>query len=88
MPASSARWMIRIESDSSALPHGPNIIVPKHSGLTETPVRPRILFCMVSRTFRDCFRNNGFVGVMRRWDAWGRYGLIMTLSASRVSMAA
>src|SRR5215213_7444800 len=41
MPASSARWMMRIESSWSVLPHAPNIIVPRQSGLTLTPVRPR-----------------------------------------------
>src|SRR3954454_12614628 len=40
MPASRARWMIRIESLWSVLPHAPNIIAPRHSGLTWTPVRP------------------------------------------------
>src|SRR4051794_12277992 len=40
MPASSARWMILIESSWSVLPHAPNIIAPRHSGLTCTPVRP------------------------------------------------
>ena len=32
--------MIRTESAWSVLPHEPNIIAPRHSGLTETPVRP------------------------------------------------
>src|SRR3954470_9178466 len=41
MPASSARWMIRIESSWSVLPQAPNIIAPRQSGLTCTPVRPR-----------------------------------------------
>ena len=40
MPASRAAWMIRTESAWSVLPHEPNIIAPRHSGLTETPVRP------------------------------------------------
>src|SRR3954469_2740328 len=40
MPASSARWMIRIESLWSVLPQAPNIIAPRQSGLTCTPVRP------------------------------------------------
>src|SRR4051794_763680 len=40
MPASSARWMIRTESSWSVLPQAPNIIAPRHSGLTCTPVRP------------------------------------------------
>ena len=34
MPASSAWWMIRIESSWSVLPQAPNIIAPRHSGLT------------------------------------------------------
>src|SRR3954467_15885723 len=41
MPASSAAWMMRIDSSWSGLPHDPNIIAPRHSLLTETPVRPR-----------------------------------------------
>src|SRR3954454_522777 len=41
MPASSAAWMMRIDSSWSGLPHEPNIIAPRHSLLTETPVRPR-----------------------------------------------
>src|SRR3954451_10134815 len=40
IPASSARWMMRIESSWSGLPQAPNIIAPRHSLLTETPVRP------------------------------------------------
>src|SRR4051812_718963 len=39
-PASSARWMMRTESSWSVLPQAPNIIVPRHSGETWTPVRP------------------------------------------------
>ena len=42
IPASSARWMIRTESSWSGLPQLPNIIAPRHSGLTLTPVRPRV----------------------------------------------
>src|SRR4051794_5900349 len=40
IPASSARWMMRIESSWSVFPHAPNIIAPRQSGLTCTPVRP------------------------------------------------
>src|SRR5215218_1192408 len=40
MPASSARWMMRIESSWSVLPQAPNIIVPRQSFETWTPVRP------------------------------------------------
>src|SRR4051812_38525159 len=42
IPASSARCMIRIESSWSWLPQAPNIMAPRHSGLTFTPVRPRV----------------------------------------------
>src|SRR5919202_6436224 len=41
IPASSARWMMRTESSWSALPQAPNIIVPRQSFETWTPVRPR-----------------------------------------------
>src|SRR3954449_461056 len=41
IPASSARWMMRTDSSWSGLPQAPNIIAPRHSGLTWTPVRPR-----------------------------------------------
>ena len=40
IPASSAAWMIRIDSSWSGLPQAPNIIAPRQSGLTLTPVRP------------------------------------------------
>ena len=32
--------MIRIDSSWSGLPQAPNIIAPRQSGLTSTPVRP------------------------------------------------
>src|SRR5436190_9117106 len=40
IPASRAAWMIRIDSSWSLLPHSPNIIAPRQSGLTWTPVLP------------------------------------------------
>src|SRR5919204_4649961 len=40
MPASRARWMMRIESSWSGLPQAPNIIAPRQGGLPPTPVRP------------------------------------------------
>src|SRR5215218_3939969 len=40
IPASSARWTMRIESSWSGLPQAPNIIVPRQSFETWTPVRP------------------------------------------------
>jgi hypothetical protein len=45
-PASSARWMIRTDSSWSVLPHAPNIIAPRQSGLTVMPVRPSVLVSM------------------------------------------
>src|SRR4051812_42401664 len=42
IPASSARWMMRIDSSWSVLPQAPNIIAPRHSGVTLTPVRPSV----------------------------------------------
>src|SRR3954470_12676016 len=41
MPASSAAWMIRVDLSWSGSPHAPNIMAPRHSGLTWTPVLPR-----------------------------------------------
>ena len=35
-------WMIAIESSWSVLPHAPNIIAPRHSGLTLMPVLPSL----------------------------------------------
>src|SRR6059058_1034864 len=49
MPASSAAWMIAIESSWSVLPHAPNIIAPRHSGLTLMPVAPS-LRCSIRRS--------------------------------------
>src|SRR4051794_3045065 len=46
MPASSAAWMIRTDSSWSVFPHSPNIIAPRQSGLTLTPVAPRLRSCM------------------------------------------
>src|SRR5271166_4728590 len=44
--ASTARWMIRTESSWSVLPQAPNIIAPRQSGLTCTPVRPSVRWSM------------------------------------------
>src|SRR3954453_13993922 len=46
MPPSSAAWMMRMDSSWSVLPHSPNIIAPRQSGLTLTPVIPRLRSCM------------------------------------------
>src|SRR4030095_15006219 len=47
IPASSARWMIATDSSWSGLPQAPNIMAPRQSGLTLTPVRPSGRSCMV-----------------------------------------
>src|SRR5580693_9451811 len=46
MPASSAAWMMRMLSSWSGLPNDPNIIAPRHRGLTLMPVRPRVRYSM------------------------------------------
>src|SRR3954451_7887944 len=46
MPPSSAAWMMRMDSSWSVLPQSPNIIAPRQSGLTLTPVIPRLRSCM------------------------------------------
>src|ERR1700754_1383089 len=48
MPASRARWMMRVESSWSVLPQAPNIIVPRQSFETWTPVRPSGRYSMSS----------------------------------------
>src|SRR3954463_10647641 len=53
IPASSARWRIRTESSWSVLPQAPNIIAPRHSGLTCMPVRPSGR-CSIGRSLRGC----------------------------------
>src|SRR4051794_21905091 len=42
MPASRAAWITATASSWSALPQAPNIIAPRQSGLTLTPVRPSV----------------------------------------------
>src|SRR4051812_22618232 len=46
IPASSAAWMMRTDSSWSVLPQSPNIIAPRQSGLTLTPVLPKLRSCM------------------------------------------
>src|SRR4051795_2694198 len=48
IPPSSAAWMIRTDSSWSVLPQSPNIIAPRQSGLTLTPVLPRLRSCMAA----------------------------------------
>src|SRR4051794_13007274 len=53
IPPSRAAWMIRTESSWSVLPQAPNIIAPRHSGLTCMPVRPSGR-CSIGRSLRGC----------------------------------
>src|SRR6478609_2063270 len=55
MPASRARWMMRVASARSSLPQGPNIMAPRQRGLTCTPVRPSGRYSIVASPlgFRD-----------------------------------
>src|SRR5215218_3716173 len=57
IPASSARWMMRTESSWSVLPHAPNIIAPRQSGVTFTPVVPRVR-CSMARTLLRRFASH------------------------------
>src|SRR4051812_24965621 len=70
MPASSAAWMIWIESSWSGLPHAPNIIAPRHRGLTLTPVLPRLRYS-IQRTYpllvvEQCALGRQAAGVARQ----------------------
>src|SRR6476660_151098 len=60
IPASSARWMMRVLSARSSLPQGPNIIAPRHKGLTCTPVRPRGRYSMLVSFTLFRLRGSGF----------------------------
>src|SRR5882757_1841295 len=46
IPASSARWMTEMDVSWSRSPQAPNIIAPRHSGLTWMPVPPRPRYLM------------------------------------------
>src|SRR4051794_29841869 len=50
IPASSARWMMRIDWSWSGSPQAPNIIAPRQSGLTLTPVLPSVRYS-IQRTY-------------------------------------
>src|SRR6188472_2543488 len=56
IPASSARWMMRIDSSWSALPQAPNIIAPRQRGLTLTPVCPSVRLVMAPDDNADGLR--------------------------------
>src|SRR5262245_66405692 len=45
IPWSSALCMMRVDAAASVCP--PNIIVPRHTGETFTPAKPRLRYCMV-----------------------------------------
>src|SRR3954447_17477749 len=63
MPASSAAWMIRVDLSWSGSPHAPNIIAPRHSGLTWTPVLPRLRYSMAQRRYPLLVIEQGALGV-------------------------
>src|SRR3954449_2021839 len=56
--------MIRIDSSWSVFPQSPNIIAPRHSWLTFTPVLPRLRSCMAPHLIDG--REAGFESVERR----------------------
>src|SRR5438105_3272334 len=62
MPASSARWMMRIESSWSVFPHAPNIIAPRQSGLTLTPLLPSLRCSMAIGGLDQVLSDNGSLG--------------------------
>src|SRR5918998_6712654 len=62
MPASSAAWMIRIDVSWSFSPHAPNIIAPRQSGLTWTPVLPSVRYS-IQRTYPLLVLEQGALGV-------------------------
>src|SRR5215216_795944 len=64
IPASSAAWMMRIDSSWSVFPQSPNIIAPRQSGLTLTPMLPRLRSCMAPHLVDG--REAGFESVARR----------------------
>src|SRR4051794_21107487 len=69
MPASSARWMIEIDLSWSVSPQAPNIIAPRQSGLTWTPVVPRLRISIgdnLHRTFARPARGNHRGGMRQR----------------------
>src|SRR5215213_2930524 len=62
MPDSSARWMMRIDSSWSVSPQAPNIIAPRQSGLTFTPVWPNARGSMADETSDRGHPARGAVG--------------------------
>src|SRR4029078_7424971 len=65
IPASRARWMMRIESSWSVLPQAPNIIVPRQSFETWTPVRPSGRYSMACSCLRGLVAGLGVVDDLR-----------------------
>src|SRR6185369_12026396 len=59
MPASRAAWIVVIDVSWSGSPQPPNIIAPRHSGLTWIPVRPRLRYSMTARLVRLTRQNPG-----------------------------
>src|SRR3954454_180999 len=70
IPASSATWMMRIDSSWSGLPQDPNIIAPRQNLLTDTPVRPSWR-CSIRLLLVERRRNRAGRGLM---PIYGRRG--------------
>src|SRR5215208_3032030 len=85
MPASSAVWMIRVESSRSVLPQAPNIIVPRHSFDTWTPVRPRGRYSMgcSSISAGDCDVGRELHDLFRGLSPSGRSGAALSVPPTR-----
>src|SRR5438067_9074097 len=64
MPASSARWTMRIAASWSVSPQAPNIIAPRHSGLTWTPVPASVRCCMPKHLIARRARARGRLGAV------------------------
>src|ERR1700681_3007308 len=81
MPSSMARWMIRLDSAWSGLPHAPNIMAPRQSLLTLTPVRPKYVYSMGRDYAADDVYAGNWLRLLAHPDNVGRrIGASMKLS--------
>src|SRR5476649_102090 len=80
IPASSARWMMRIESSWSVLPQAPNIIAPRQSGLTLTPVLPSLRRSTAISSSGHGLSDDGMLGRADLIEAADRGGIRRLLS--------
>ena len=85
IPASSAWWMMRMDSSWSRSPQAPNIIAPRHRGLTFTPVRPSVRSSM-RETYPDAADRRVLAAWLAACHAQGWRG--PSLAAARPTGAA